>query len=63
MPDSIDASINNGYVVVGQVIPAGEEVLMISSNSEYSAETIYEMFYDDDTSIEITYASVYEEVW
>ena len=62
-PDSIDASVSNGYLIPGQVIPAGEAILLIGSDNEYSAEAIYKVFYNEETTLEITYASVYDEVW
>ena len=62
-PDSIDASIDDGDLALGQVIPAGEEVLLIGSNDEYSAKAIYQLFYGDETTLEIIYTSVYDEVW
>ncbi|MGB3849708.1 MAG: hypothetical protein WA958_07035 [Tunicatimonas sp.] len=63
-PDSVDYSINNASISLGYVVSAGEQLLLIEPNSEYSASVINELFFGDNRAIaEITYSSIYDEVW
>ena len=61
--DTNNISVNNQAIFPGFAIPAGGEVLLIESISEYSAAVIGDLFYGDKTTVEITYTSVYDEVW
>ena len=63
--DTNNYSVNNQEIFPGFAIPAGGEVLLIGSVSEYSASVIGNLFYGDDdkATVEITYTSVYDEVW
>ena len=61
--DTSNYSVNNQDIFPGFAIPAGGEVLLIGSVSEYSASVIYDLFYGGKTTVEITYTSVYDEVW
>ena len=61
--DTNNISVNNQDIFPGFAIPAGGEVLLIESTSEYSAAVIGDLFYGDKTIVEITYTSVYDEVW
>ncbi len=64
LADSIDYSIDNGYIPTGYVVSAGEQMLLIKPNSEPAASAINRLFFGRDKAvIEITYSSVYDEVW
>ncbi len=62
--DYSDFSINSAHTPPGYVIAAGEQLLLIEPNSEPAASAINRLFVGKDKAIiEITYSSVYDEVW
>ena len=63
-PDSANYAIDSGYTPEGYAVSAGERILLIGPASEYSASVLNELFFGQKKAvIEITYSSIYDEVW
>ena len=47
----------------GYAIPSRETVALLGSNNKETADLLKGLFFEDQVRIEITYSSIYDEVW